>query len=118
MKKFIFTAHEILTVIRNVDINVDDFPPTYFEYAQLNEMVNNIENHCVGVLTKYIVIKNPLHVLQWRTAFGELINQVYNELGRSRVALVGRSKPSVELIDRVRLEIEQITDKAGAKWNN
>lgn len=39
MNKFIFTTHEILSVIRNVSLK--DFNPTCLDGQQLNEMVSN-----------------------------------------------------------------------------
>ena len=117
MKRFIFVAHEMLSVARN--INLDSFNPTYFEYQQLNETINNIENHCLGMLTKYIVVKNPETISRWHVVHGELYNQVYNEIGRARVALYHRGAvEAVELLDQLRLDIVQITDKmAGVSWN-
>lgn len=111
MNKFIFTTHEILSVIRNVSLK--DFNPTSSDGQQLNEMVCNIENHCLGILTKYMVVRNPLTVSRWHAVFGELIDQVYNEVSRARRALCYRGEmEAVELIDGIRTEIERITDTA------
>lgn len=111
MNKFIFTTHEILSVIRNVSLK--DFNPTSSDGQQLNEMVCNIENHCLGILTKYMVVRNPLEVSRWHAVFGELIDQVYNEVSRARRALCYRGEmEAVELVDRIRIEIERITDTA------
>lgn len=114
MNKFIFTTHEILSVIRNVSLK--DLNPTCFDGQQLNEMVCNIENHCLGILTKYMVVRNPLTVSRWHAVFSELINQVYNEMGRARAELHRHeATKAVELVDRIRIEIERITDTASVK---
>lgn len=111
MNKFIFTTHEILSVIRNVSLK--DFNPTCLDGQQLNEMVCNIENHCLGILTKYMVVRNPLTVSRWHAVFSELINPVYNEIGRARAELNRHAATkAVELVDRIRIEIERITDTA------
>lgn len=114
MNKFIFTTHEILNVIRNVSLK--DFNPTCFDGRQLNEMVSNIENHCIGILTKYMVVRNPLTVSRWHAVFSELINQVYNEIGRARTKLRRYEEmKAVELVDKIRIEIERITDTASVE---
>ena len=111
MNKFIFTTHEILSVIRNVSLK--DFNPTCLDGQQLNEMVRNIENHCLGILIKYMVVRNPLTVSRWHAVFSELINPVYNEVGRARAELHRHeATKAVELVDRIRIEIERITDTA------
>lgn len=115
MNKFIFTTHEILSVIRNVSLK--DFNPTCLDGQQLNEMVCNIENHCLGILTKYMVVRNPLTVSRWHAVFSELINQVYNEMGRARAELHRHeATKAVELVDRIRIEIERITDTASVAY--
>lgn len=115
MNKFIFTTHEILSVIRNVSLK--DFNPTCLDGQQLNEMVCNIENHCLGILTKYMVVRNPLTVSRWHAVFSELINPVYNEIGRARAELHHHeATKAVELVDRIRIEIERITDTSSVNY--
>ena len=111
MEKFIYVAHKIINAVRGVDLI--EFNPTCFEHQQLTETINNIDSHCTGMLARYIIVKDPGTTLNWHVVRGELYNQVYNELGRARMALYHNgTRKAVDLIDELRRTIEGITDSA------
>lgn len=111
MERFIYVAHKIANVVRHTNISV--FNPADFEHKQLTETINNIESHCFGMLTRYIIVKDPETTSNWHAVRSELYNQVYNELSRARVALrTNGTSMSVDAIDGLRFVIEGITDSA------
>lgn len=111
MERFIYVAHTIVNVARHTDLSV--FNPADFEYQQLKEVINNIESHCFGMLTRYIIMKDPCTTLNWHAVRSELYNQVYNELSRARVALYHNgTSNSVNFIDGLRFVIEGVTDSS------